>query len=489
MLVLAGLTAIDGDIALVVAVAIAATCFSSFFGPAIGAYLPTLVKDESDLGPANTAYATLNEITYIVGSSARRGRHRACSTCRSRSFSTRSRSRSPRRSSGRSPPLVRGRETRTTARSPASRRSTGTTRTEWPRTVQAPKGRRATHRSGARGANSLRPLAGLAIVDAGSSFAFGGVAVITVVIAYEQLGAGETGTGALNAAMGIGGLVGSFVTGVLVLRRRLDAPLLLGAAALGVGIIVLGASGSVWLAMLAIAAASGGALLIEVICTTLLQRVAPDEVRGRAFGAMQTVDVLAFAGGSIAIPALTEWFGLAPVLLACGIAIIGATLVAGILLGDWLTAAPSADPARARLGKVPMLAGLSPARLELAERRAVPIPMQASDVIIRQGDEADRFYVIVDGTVDVTQATDAEPTPRHLRTMGEGEAFGEIGLLTGVPRTATVTAATDGQLLALDRDDFLELVGEAGAGTFPLADPYLGRVPAGGLEAMLEGSR
>jgi CRP-like cAMP-binding protein len=52
--------------------------------------------------------------------------------------------------------------------------------------------------------------------------------------------------------------------------------------------------------------------------------------------------------------------------------------------------------------------------------------------------------------------------------MGPGEVFGEIGLLRGVPRTATVTAATDGSLLALDGADFLELV-NAG----PLVRPRL----------------
>jgi CRP-like cAMP-binding protein len=78
-------------------------------------------------------------------------------------------------------------------------------------------------------------------------------------------------------------------------------------------------------------------------------------------------------------------------------------------------------------------------------------------VIIRQGDEADRFYLIEDGRFEVTRA--AGDASEHLRTMGPGEVFGEIGLLRGVPRTATVTAAADGRLLALEGADFVELVG------------------------------
>ena len=61
--------------------------------------------------------------------------------------------------------------------------------------------------------------------------------------------------------------------------------------------------------------------------------------------------------------------------------------------------------------------------------------------------------------------------------MSAGERFGEIGLLSGVPRTATVTAVTDGTLLALDREAFLGLVADASDMAFPAYDPYLGRGP------------
>jgi MFS family permease len=462
MLVLAALVAVDGDITIVVAVAIASTSFAAFFAPALGAYLPTLVRSESDLGPANAAYATLSEITYILGP-ALAGIVIAlfdpalAFLLNAVSFAV---------AAAVLWTLPSSRASRSAQQLAAADSEPGGSGTGTPAS-----GDRQPWR------DVVRPLAGLSLVDAGSSFVFGGLSVLTVILAF-QLGSGEAGSGAMNAAMGIGGLVASLVTGVLVLRRRLGPPLALGGAVLAAGVVVLGASGSLGLAIVAIAAASGGALLIEVICTTLLQRIAPDEVRGRAFGAIQTVDVIAYAAGSLAIPVLATWVGLGPLLVGCALAVVATTLASLVLLGTWAAEAPSVDPVRARLATAPPLAGLSPARLERAERQAVLVPMRSGEVIIRQGGQADRFYVVVDGTVDVTQTSGADE-PRHLRTMGEGESFGEIGLLTGSPRTATVTAASDGRLLALDKVDFLELVAEAGAGTFPLADPYLGRSPAG----------
>ena len=57
-----------------------------------------------------------------------------------------------------------------------------------------------------------------------------------------------------------------------------------------------------------------------------------------------------------------------------------------------------------------------------------------------------------------------------LRTLGPDAVFGELGLLTGAPRSATVTATTDSVLLALDGPDFLDLVGRGG----PLRGRLLG---------------
>jgi hypothetical protein len=81
----------------------------------------------------------------------------------------------------------------------------------------------------------------------------------------------------------------------------------------------------------------------------------------------------------------------------------------------------------------------------------------AGSIIIRQGDAPDFFYIVNSGEVRVTRQTeDGEAT--ELATLGPGQYFGEIGLLANVPRTATVTAVHDTELLAMDAPAFANLI-------------------------------
>jgi CRP-like cAMP-binding protein len=90
--------------------------------------------------------------------------------------------------------------------------------------------------------------------------------------------------------------------------------------------------------------------------------------------------------------------------------------------------------------------------VEFLARRLVAESAPPGTAIVTEGEPSDRFLVIVRGSVEVTQ------DGRHLRVEGPGEFFGEIGLLRDVPRTATVTALEDTDLVSLTREDFLGAV-------------------------------
>ena len=71
---------------------------------------------------------------------------------------------------------------------------------------------------------------------------------------------------------------------------------------------------------------------------------------------------------------------------------------------------------------------------------------------------ADKFFIIVDGEVEVLHEGDQ---PRQLATLRSGEFFGEIAILRDTPRTATVRAVRPTTLLAMDRDTFKGLLAQA----------------------------
>jgi CRP-like cAMP-binding protein len=91
----------------------------------------------------------------------------------------------------------------------------------------------------------------------------------------------------------------------------------------------------------------------------------------------------------------------------------------------------------------------------LAEAQTRQFPAGAE--IIREGDAADAFYMLLRGGAVVTRAMAG--APQVLAELREGDYFGEIGLLQDIPRTATVTAGDDGaETLELSRDAFLRVV-------------------------------
>ena len=90
---------------------------------------------------------------------------------------------------------------------------------------------------------------------------------------------------------------------------------------------------------------------------------------------------------------------------------------------------------------------------------APELVLQPGELLFRAGDYADKLYFIVDGQLRVTRALeDAEPT--ELAIVGPGEVVGEIGVLHGLPRNATVHALTRTKLIAVEGEHFLRAVAE-----------------------------
>lgn len=472
MIALAALVWFDGPLLAIVGLAIGATCFSSFFGPAIGSYLPSLTRDESELGPANSLWATLDNLAFIIGPAvaglliALSGLTLAFAlNAVSFTFVAAILWRLPVSRAGQgaravasdggavaAPETTSPDEDFAGALPVPSERPGQVTGADVPAAIDM--------------RSYLGPLTGLVVIDVVAAVVFGGLGILTVILATEVYGSGEAGTGYLNAAIGVGGLIGAVASGPLVLRRTLSRPLLAGAIGLGAGIIALGVAPDLAPAIVAMAVASAGSLILEVVDTTIFQRVVPDEVRGRALGIIETATTLAYAAGAFALPVLSAQVGTTPVLVLGGIAIIVAGIGGVALLGATATQAPDASAIPVdRIAGLPIFAGVPAPRMEAIIGRFSRETVAAGTVIIRQDEPADRFYVIESGRFEVTQRdgpAGGDGGTSVLRVMGPDEVFGEIGLLTGRPRSATVTALHDGIVLALTATDFQELIATGG---------------------------
>jgi CRP-like cAMP-binding protein len=104
------------------------------------------------------------------------------------------------------------------------------------------------------------------------------------------------------------------------------------------------------------------------------------------------------------------------------------------------------------LAEVPIFSGLTKKELTAIAKAAKEVDHRQGAVLAREGDTGVGFFLILDGVAEVLVGG------HHVRDMSRGDFFGEISLLEGGPRTATVRAATSMRLLALTQWVFKRLV-------------------------------
>ena len=115
---------------------------------------------------------------------------------------------------------------------------------------------------------------------------------------------------------------------------------------------------------------------------------------------------------------------------------------------------------------------IPPANIQAIFMRMQRAPCRAGEVVIKQGDEGDYFYVIVSGKCAVTRETPLNREGIKLAELGVGDTFGEEALIAEAKRNATVTMLTDGVLMRLNKQDFRELMNEP---LLQWVDPRAGR--------------
>jgi len=99
-----------------------------------------------------------------------------------------------------------------------------------------------------------------------------------------------------------------------------------------------------------------------------------------------------------------------------------------------------------------------------------PVHRHGGEVIIQQGDEGDNFYVMDQGEVDVYVNND------WVSCIGEGGSFGELALIYGLPRAATIKAKTDVKLWGIDRDSYRRILMGSTIRKRKMYEDFLGKV-------------
>ena len=276
--------------------------------------------------------------------------------------------------------------------------------------------------------------------------------VLLVVTALRILGLGASGVGFLNSAVGVGAIAGMLVVLALIGTSRLAGVFQLGILLWGVPLALLGVWPSLTAALLLFGVLGVGNTLVDVAGLTLVQRTARDEVRARVFGVLESVFLGTIGIGAVLAPLLIAAFGPRGALVAAGggLSLLVLPFWGALRRLDAATVVPA--PELELLRAIPMFAPLPPLTLEQLASRLAPVQVAAGDDVFRRGEPGDRFYVIRTGEVAV------QPDGRPPVTLGRGASFGEIALLRDLPRTATVSARTDAELYALERDDFIAAV-------------------------------
>ena len=331
-----------------------------------------------------------------------------------------------------------------------------------------------------------------AILLIGLGFAFGLTFGQEVVLygplAEDSLGIGVDATGLLFAAPGIGGVLVTAMAAKLASRAH-TASILTSAVFLGgVPLTLLSFIHNPVLAFALLMVEGAAVIVSDVITTTTLQRVVPNDRVGSVFGILGGVTVIGMVLGSLLAPLMIEIFDLSIATAFAGSVLLAVTLItlpkARAMDRTAAARAQELAPRVALLDRLGIFEGTSPQQLEALAASVTVEKVRPGQVLIREGDEADDLFVLVSGSVEVRTGPGADGSV--VATLTDGDYFGEIGLLEKRPRTASVVATSSSTALP---HPGRRLPAHRERGTEDVAHPRLRRREPAGDDRPVRGAR
>jgi MFS family permease len=277
--------------------------------------------------------------------------------------------------------------------------------------------------------------------------------VIFVTFSDVRLDGGGGLPGLLAGAYGMGAIVGAALSARMVGRGRTSRTLLVAAGLAGAGLLALSAIDGIGPALVGFGILGAGEAVMGLAVFVTIQRSAPGRVLARVFGVLEGLQMAAIALGSLLVTVLVARTTMGVALVVLGVGVVGVVGVGVVRLRRFgADTVPVDDAIVERLLADPVLAPLAAPTIERLARGATSAEFPAGTVMVAEGELGDCYYLVVDGAAEVTV------TGRHVSDLGDGDSFGEIALLRGTPRLATVRATTVTLTLVLGRDEFLEAV-------------------------------
>ncbi len=273
-----------------------------------------------------------------------------------------------------------------------------------------------------------------------------------------RLGTGANGYSYLLAGAALGGVLGAGLANRLSSASRL-APVIMGSICLqALPFLVTIPVRSPALACALQVVSGVGMVIVDVLALTSLQRDLSGDVLSRVLGVFDTLVLGGILLASLATGILLAHADLNVALIAVGLGIpvIALTGLPTLLRADRTSAAVAARlrPRVELLSRLDLLAGADHNTLERLAAAGEEVTLPAGSVVIREGDEPDALWILERGELSVSAVGDGGE-PRELPPVTAPGYVGELGLLHGIPRTATVRTRAESTLLRIDGQEFL----------------------------------